>query len=95
MKTILSIIFAFLTFSIALAQETGGPYTTDANTVLLMHFDGDANNSANVGNDGIVHGSGVSYESGVHGQSLRLDNSTSDKQSWIEVPFYDELNISE
>lgn len=90
---ILLFIFVLLSLS-ALSQETGGPYTTDENTVLLMHFDGDANNSSGIGNNGVTHGSGVSYETGVHGQALRLNNSTADKQSWIEVPFYDELNVS-
>lgn len=41
-KTLLTCIF-FSTF--VNARETGGPYTADANTILLMHF----NNSQNVG----------------------------------------------
>ena len=94
MKTILTFILAFLTVTFIYAQETGGPYTADENTVMLMHFDGNITNSASVGYNGIAHGSGVSYDTdGVHGQCLRLNNSVSDKQSWIEVPFYDELNI--
>lgn len=60
-----------------------------------MHFDGNATNLAAVRNNGIAHGTGVSYETGIHGQCLRLNNSTADKQSWVEVPFYDELNFSE
>ncbi|WP_346858425.1 C10 family peptidase [uncultured Draconibacterium sp.] len=95
MKTYFALLFTFAFSIVVFSQENGGPYTTDENTVLLMHFDGDATNSADVGNNGIVHGSGVSYETGVHGQALRLDNSTSDKQSWIEVPFYDELNLTD
>lgn len=97
-KTFTAIIILFCFFLSAnflLAQENGGPYIPDENTVLLMHFDGNAVNSADVGVDGIVHGSGVSYETGIHGQCLRLDNSTADKQSWIEVSFYDELNFTE
>ncbi len=92
--TLLLTLISLLSYLVK-AQENGGPYVTDENTVLLMHFDGNATNSADVGNNGVAHGSGVSYESGVHGQALRLDNSTADKQSWIEVPFYDELNIGE
>jgi|GEM_PF-1557979 len=95
MKTFTLTLICFSILNFVYAQENGGPYTSDDNTVLLMHFDGNANNSAGVGNDGIEHGTGVSYETGVHGQALRLDNSTSDKQSWMEVPFFDELNISE
>ncbi len=69
----------------------------DENTVLLIHFEDNTDNEVIVGNNGIPHGSGVSYETtdGGFGKSLRLDNSTSDKQSWIEVPFYDELNFTE
>ncbi|WP_321373029.1 LamG-like jellyroll fold domain-containing protein [uncultured Draconibacterium sp.] len=95
MKTLTLILFCLFVSKFVIAQETGGPYTTDENTVLLMHFDGDATNSSGIGNNGLTHGSGVSYEAGIHGQALRLDNSTADKQSWIEVPFYDELNITE
>jgi hypothetical protein len=95
MKTFYPFLIILLIANLAIAQENGGPYTTDNNTVLLMHFDGDATNSAAVGNNGIAHGTGVSYETGVHGQALRLDNTNSDKQSWIEVPFYDELNFTE
>lgn len=95
MKTFSIVLFCLFFSTIAVAQENGGPYSPDENTVLLMHFDGDATNSADVGNDGTEHGTGVSYEAGVYGQALRLDNSTSDKQSWIEVPFYDELNFSD
>ncbi len=95
MKTLLLLILLTFISGVIIAQENGGPYTADENTVLLIHFDGDANNLANVGNDPITHGTGVSYESGVHGQCLRLDNSTAEKQSWIEIPFFDELNFTE
>ena len=95
MKTISTLILTILSFSLVTAQETGGPYSPDENTVLLMHFNGNASNSAVVGNDGIVQGSGVSFETGIYDQCLRLDNLTADKQSWIEVPFFDELNFSE
>lgn len=94
MKTFFTLLFTFISFIAVLAQENGGPYSSDENTVLLMHFNGDATNSADVENDGIEHGSGVSYEEGVHGQSLRLDNSTNDKQNWIEVPYFEDLNVS-
>ena len=94
MKTFTLALLSLCILNFVYAQENGGPYTPDENTTLLMHFDGNVTNSANVGNDGIVHGTGVSYETGIHGQALRLDNSTADKQSWIEVPFFDELNVS-
>ncbi|MBT3800367.1 MAG: T9SS type A sorting domain-containing protein [Bacteroidetes bacterium] len=90
---LLLFIIVFLNLS---AQENGGPYTPDNNTVLLMHFENNANNSASVGNNGIIHGSGISYETSLsnHGKCIRIDNSTSSKQSWIEVPFYNDLNFS-
>ena len=78
-------------------QEDGGPYLSDENTVLLMHFENNVINSAGVGNNGLIHGSGISYETSLegHGNCIRIDNSTSDKQSFIEIPFYDELNFTE
>jgi hypothetical protein len=94
MKTFLPLVFISFFISVSFAQENGGPYSSDANTALLMHFDGNAMNSANIGANGIAHGSGVSYESGIHGQCLRLDNTTASKQSWIEVPCFDELNAT-
>ncbi len=97
MKSYLLFVSIIVFINIGFAQENGGPYTKDTNTVLLMHFEDNAENSADVGANGILHGSGVSYETSVdgHGKCIRLDNSTSDKQSWIEVPFYDELNFNE
>lgn len=97
MTSRITLLFIALFFFYGLAaQENGGPYTTDENTVLLLHFNGDLTNSAAVGGNGVAHGTGVSYLSdGIHGTCIRLDNSTPEKQSWIEVPFYDELNSSE
>jgi hypothetical protein len=95
MKTFFALLFSIAFVNFLYAQENGGPYTADNNTVLLMHFDGNATNAATVGNNGIVHGSGVSFETGIHNQCIRLDNSTWNKQSWIEVPFYNELNFTE
>jgi len=94
----LSFLFFSLIFSSSLtAQETGGPYTPDAPTVLLMHFDGDAGNSVSGGNNGIIHGSGVSFvQSDLgFGECLRIDNSTPEKHSWIEIPYYSGLNVNE
>jgi hypothetical protein len=92
-------LFTLFFFSsiILLSQENGGPYVADESTVLLMHFEDDATNAAAVGNSGIAHGTGVSYETsdGGHGKVLRLDNSTFDQHSWIEIPFYDDLNFTE
>ena len=94
----LYILLTTLLVSISsVAQENGGPYTSDANTVLLMHFEDNVENSASVGVNGIVHGSGVSYETSVdgHGKCIRIDNSTAGNQSWIELPFYNDLNFTE
>lgn len=95
MKCFLTLLLVSLSFASLMAQENGGPYTPDENSVLLMHFDNSTDNAVSSGNDGIIHGTGVSFETGIHGESLRLDNSSALNQSWIEVPFYDELSFSD
>lgn len=74
------------------AQEIGGPYTTDANTILLMHFDGDLINSSTLSSDGVPTGSGMSYSSNSQlnlGQSLNFTGS-----SYITVSHNTNLNLS-
>lgn len=95
MKFIIPFLSLFFCFIPAFAQESGGPYSMDENTALLMHFEGNLNNPAKAEITVIPHGTGVNYESGKFGQCLRLDNSTSDKMSWIEIPHYDELAFSD
>ncbi len=95
MKRFLTLLLVSLSFSSLFAQENGGPYIPDESATLLMHFDNNTNNTASSGNDGIIHGPGVSYEAGIHGQCLRLDNSSAENPSWMEVPFYDELSFSD
>ncbi|MFQ6113488.1 MAG: FlgD immunoglobulin-like domain containing protein [bacterium] len=62
----------------AFAQEpVGGPYTPDANTVLLLHFDGDLNNAASTGGAATANGD-VTYVDGMpgFGKAVFLDNHT-------------------
>lgn len=51
MKTLFTVFLTLVFLHVLYAQETGGPYSPDENTVLLMHFDGDVANSAAVGNN--------------------------------------------
>ena len=44
----LQLTFSLL-FSIALSENTFGPYTADNNTVILLNFDSDVSNAGNGG----------------------------------------------
>lgn len=73
------------------AQEIGGPYTTDANTILLMHFDGDLSNNSALSGNGMPLGSGISYSSNSptnFDQCLNLDGS-----SYVTFPHNVNLNL--
>ena len=87
------ILLAFMLVSLSInAQETGGPYTADANTVLLMHFDGNLSNSSSLSNDGNVNDGDISFSSEVPsglGQCLH-NNGT----SYISIAHNDNLNLS-
>jgi len=92
------ILFLLFTLSFVNAQEVGGPYTTDENTVLLMHFDDNLTNNSTLSNDGIPHGSAMSYSSFTVsnlGQSLRIDNSNTSSKNYVSVPHNDNLSLSE
>lgn len=62
---LISFVFLFLTVHSLAAQEL----TADANTLLLLHFNGDANGA---GGEPPVTISNVSYQTGVHGQGIYL-----------------------
>jgi len=60
-------------------HSTGGPYTVDANTLLLLHFDG-----SYVGAQGQVPSNAIgSFELGRFGQGV---NATPQDYSWLEYP---------
>ena len=72
------------------------PYTTDNNTVVLMHFDGDLNNESSLSENPSQNGS-ISFEDNSSlglGQSLYLDNSSQDNQSHLIIPDNDNLDLS-
>lgn len=84
-----TILFA----QINIDEYHGGPYTPDANTILLYHFDGNLTNSSTLTGDGITNGNGISYSSTLShlGQSLSIDNSS---QTYISVPHSSSLSLS-
>ncbi|MBI9073274.1 MAG: T9SS type A sorting domain-containing protein [Melioribacteraceae bacterium] len=93
-----SIYLLFTFFTILFAQENGDPYTTDANTILLMHFDGNLENESTQSSNGVEHGNGITYSSNTLanlGQCLKLDNSNTSVKNYISIPHNDNLNLSE
>lgn len=92
-RTILSVLFLI---ALCFAQEVGGPYTVDGNTILLMHFDGDLTNVTGKTADGV--GQGVYYYipnnvSGL-GQCLRIDNDSNTDSSCVFVADDDDLDMT-
>jgi len=82
--------------SILWAQTPGGPYTTDENTLLLMHFDGntqDVASSLSIGD----HGSAKSYVSSAMpglGNAVHFDNSNAGNQSSLTVDHNNLLSLT-
>jgi len=77
MKQILNFFIILILLTIPLfAQQNFGPYTTDANTVLLLPFDGDLTDASGTCSPGIAVGN-VSFSSDKarFGQAVKLDNS--------------------
>ncbi|RLD26369.1 MAG: hypothetical protein DRI75_11895, partial [Bacteroidetes bacterium] len=92
MKKPILFLIGLLILTSSNAQNTGGPYVTDGNTILLMHFDGNLVNNSTLSSDGIPHGSGTSYSANTLsnlGQSLNLDGST-----YVTIPHHENLNLS-
>lgn len=61
-------------FSIIENNTIGGPYKVDANTVLLMHFDGDLTNQSSLSGNGVGDANAITYstsQSDKLGQSLK------------------------
>lgn len=75
MKSCSYVLIAILFTGMVMGQ-TFGPYTSDANTVMLMHFDGDLTDEAGTVTGATAEGT-VSYSSdpAKFGQALYLDNS--------------------
>ncbi len=83
-------------FEIGPANNAGGPYAVDDNTVLLLHFDGNFQEKAHnylLNN----HGAEKSYiNSPIPGlnQAIYFDNSKQANQSFITVPYSTELSLT-
>ena len=67
-------IYFILVLSVAFAENTFGPYTADANTVLLLNFDSDHSNAGN-GGDATVEGTLTHTDAGKHGNAAYFNNS--------------------
>lgn len=72
--SILVLLILFL-FAQSNAQNNFGPYTSDANTVLLLHFDGDLSDASGTNADGITVGNVTFSDDAMYGKSVYLDNS--------------------
>jgi hypothetical protein len=96
MKTFYSFLIILLIVNLANAQENGGPYAPDANTVLLMHFDSDITNSANNGFtlSESMAGTYVNNSISELGKAYRIDNTPDSEDSHcLYSPHNDLLNF--
>ncbi|MGQ9560485.1 MAG: LamG-like jellyroll fold domain-containing protein [Candidatus Oleimicrobiaceae bacterium] len=72
------------------AQQVGGPYTPDENTMLLLHFDGDLKNASQFSADGEFHGAMTNFFflpnpiSGLD-KCLRIDNDSRTDSAYVTV----------
>ncbi|MBU0473336.1 MAG: C10 family peptidase [Bacteroidetes bacterium] len=84
------------TFEIGIANDIGGPYTTDDNTILLLHFDDNLEEEAS--NYSLEeHGNTISFiSSPVLGlvDAIYFDNSNSYQKSYITVPYSSKLSLT-
>jgi len=88
---VLTILVVLTGAGAAYAQydSLGGPYVPDANTMLLMHFDGNLNNAGRSAN-GVGHGrpGSLAYLSNAGlglGQCLRLANDATSDSAYVTV----------
>lgn len=80
-------------------EQIGGPYTVDANTVLLLHFDGNLTNAAAA--QGKTAAAAVPHSTNIPGkisyvpqsgplaglgQAIRIDNSSINDSTYLTVP---------
>ncbi len=81
-------------------DPVGGPYTPDANTVLLLHFDGDLTNAAGTPAAAVAHTTTpgkVSFPgTGVPGLGpcVRLDNGASVDSTYLTVDDNDAFDLT-
>jgi hypothetical protein len=79
-------------------SQIGGPYTVDANTVVLMHFDGNLNNESTLTAAGEFHGDASNFFFLANqvpnlNQCLRIDNDSQVDSAFITVADDDDLDM--
>lgn len=94
-KTLLLLSIGLLISELSFSQAIN-PYTTDENTILLMHFDGNLNEevaSYSV-NDFGIEKTYINSPIGSLGNAIYFDNSIQENQSFISVPYTTELSLT-
>ncbi|MBD3165552.1 hypothetical protein GF324_03055, partial [bacterium] len=83
------------TFEVDEDERVGGPYATDDNTVLLLNFDGSAENQGSTA-DGSAHGATGYFRDGLFGMGeyLRIENTPDVNHSCVIVPSDPALNLT-
>ena len=84
------VVFALLSMGSVFAQEIGGPYTVDDNTMLLLHFNGDLGNASQYSADGEFNGDASNFfflpnQVSDLDQCLRIDNDSQSDEAYITV----------
>ncbi len=82
----------------ARAQGIGGPYTVDANTVVLLSFEDTFDNASDLAGDGVKHGNAEIFAQSVSaglGKALYLDNDAAGDSSYVSLPDSDALDLAE
>lgn len=91
MKSLFGVLLLVVFLSVGtVGAQIGGPYTPDANTMLLMHFDGDLSNVSTYSADGQFHGDPVNFFFLANpvpgfGQCLRIDNDSQSDSAYVTV----------
>ncbi len=86
----LTLTVLFCVYSVYGQEPIGGPYTKDANTMLLLHFDSNLKNESSFSVDGVLHTNSPSknfYVPGLTGlgQCLRIGNDAKTDSSYVTV----------
>ncbi|NIT60225.1 MAG: hypothetical protein GWN00_29665, partial [Aliifodinibius sp.] len=81
----------------AQVEPIGGPYTADASTVVLLHFDNDYTNESALTANGVPQGNSqffpVSALPGLN-QCLYLENDAITDSSYVTIADDDDLDLS-
>lgn len=78
-------------------EQLGGPYESDENTVLLLHFDGDGTNASDRAEDAQLFGNFEFLDNSALGlgQTLYLKNDAIDDSSRAIVPHSEDLSLTD